>query len=128
MNDLKYVIDSKGDAIFYFCSIHGETGFDDWGDFLIVVNVIQTYFSPDEMKYAGITDIIGHFTKNRIRVEMECTSMLGVMFSIPKERLIEGVLDEAYQLLNAIWHRSLECKINNEFKRKSSPHKNGIPK
>ena len=46
MENLKYVINSKGDANFYFCSIKGSIGFVYWDDFLIIIDVINNYVFP----------------------------------------------------------------------------------
>ena len=53
----------KGDVNFYFCSIKGSIGFDYWEDFLIIIDVINNYVFPEEIKYSGITDIFGYFIK-----------------------------------------------------------------
>ncbi len=110
MENLKYVIDSKGDAVFYFCSIKGSIGFDYWKDFLIVVDVINNHILPEEIKYSGITDIFGYFVKNGLKVDMECTSMLGVILTIPKERFINMEFDDAYKMLNSIWLKAIKVK------------------
>lgn len=110
MENLKYVINSKCDANFYFCSIKGSIGFDYWEDFLIIVDVINKDFFPEEIKYSGITDIFGYFIKNGLKVDMECTSMLGVIFTIPKDRFINVEFDAAYKMLNSIWLKAIKAK------------------
>ncbi len=110
MENLKYVINSKGDVVFYFCSIKGNIGFDYWKDFLIIVDVINKDVLPEEIKYSGITDIFGYFVKNGLKVDMECTSMLGVIFTIPKDRLTNVDFDDAYKMLNSIWLKAINVK------------------
>lgn len=110
MENLKYIINSKGDAVFYFCSIKGSIGFDYWEDFLIIVDVINKDVFPEEIKYSGITDIFGYFVKNGLKVDMECTSMLGVIFTIPKDRLTNVDFDDAYKMLNSIWLKAINVK------------------
>ena len=110
MENLKYVINPNGDAVFYFCSIKGNIGFDYWEDFLIIVDVIKKYILPEEIKYSGITDIFGYFVKNELKVDMECTSMLGVIFTIPKDRLTNVNFDDAYKMLNSIWLKAINVK------------------
>ncbi len=110
MENLKYVINSKGDANFYFCSIKGSIGFDYWEDFLIIIDVINNYVFPEEIKYSGITDIFGYFIKNGLKVDMECASMLGVIFTIPKDRFTNVEFDDAYKMLNSIWLKAIKVK------------------
>lgn len=110
MDDLKYIISSTGDAVFYFCSIKGSIGFDYWDDFLIIVDVIKNDFFPEEIKYSGITDIFGYFIIKGLKIDIECTSMLGVIFTIPKERFAFVEFDEVYRILNSIWHKALKAK------------------
>lgn len=46
---------------------------------MIIVDVINNCIKPEEIDYSGITDIFGHFAIDGLRVDMECTSMLGVI-------------------------------------------------
>ncbi|MCQ2593318.1 MAG: hypothetical protein MJ188_11110 [Treponema sp.] len=46
---------------------------------MIIVDVINNCIKPEEIDYSGITDIFGHFVIDGLRVDMECTSMLGVI-------------------------------------------------
>ena len=110
MENLKYVINSKGDANFYFCSIKASIGFDYWEDFLIIIDVINNYVLPEEIKYSGVTDIFGYFIKNGLKVDMECTSMLGVIFTIPKDRFTNVEFDDAYKMLNLVWLKAIKVK------------------
>lgn len=110
MNNLKYVINSNGDAVFYFCSIKGSIGFNYWEDFLILVDVINNCIKPEEIHYSGITDIFGHFVIDGLRVDIECTSMLGVIFTISKNQINNIVFNDIYDVLNLIWKEAIKVK------------------
>ena len=41
---------------------------------------------------------------------MECASMLGVIFTIPKDRFTNVEFDDAYKMLNSIWLKAIKVK------------------
>lgn len=52
-------------------------GFEDWKDFVSIMEVIQDLIKADKSEYKGITDMNGYFEKEGLTVGVEYSSMLG---------------------------------------------------
>ena len=52
-------------------------GFDDWRDFVKIMNIVKDNIKPNKSDYQGITDINGYFEKDGLYIEVQYDEMIG---------------------------------------------------
>lgn len=52
-------------------------GFDDWRDFVKIMNIIKDKINPNKSDYQGITDMNGYFEKDGLYIEVQYDEMIG---------------------------------------------------
>lgn len=52
-------------------------GFDDWRDFVKIMNIVKNNIKPDKSNYQGITDMNGYFKKDGLYIEVQYDEMIG---------------------------------------------------
>lgn len=64
------LMESKNEYIFAF------VGFDDYNDYIQIINIIKNVLKPDICKYSGLTDMYGYFEKDGLQVDVEFNWMI----------------------------------------------------
>ena len=52
-------------------------GFDDWRDFIKIMDIVNKELKPNKTDYQGITDMNGYFEKDELYIEVQYDEMIG---------------------------------------------------
>ncbi|WP_459477390.1 hypothetical protein [Clostridium saccharoperbutylacetonicum] len=72
--------------------IYDFVGFEDWKDFVKIMDIIKVKINPDKIDYKGITDMNGYFEKDGLYVEIQYDEMIGNYVEFKGDKSEENII------------------------------------